>query len=171
MARRKMIPNYGTVLMNGTEYYRTRITNADGKRVAIYARTREELFYKAEEVRRQVEQQEYQRRVPTVKEYCEKWLLMQSAHVRKTTLIDYGSKVKNYIIKPLGHMYMVDVTTDDIRLATLPAAAKSESVYRSVNMLMKCIFSSAQESKIIDENPAERLSSKGGIPPKGKKAL
>ena len=32
-------------------------------------------------------------------------------------------------------MYMADVTPDDIKLAVLPAAKKSESVYRSVNML------------------------------------
>ena len=31
---------------------------------------------------------------------------MQSAQIRMTTLIDYTSKVKNYIIKPLGDMHM-----------------------------------------------------------------
>ena len=33
---------------------------------------------------------------------------MQSAQIRMTTLIDYTSKVKNYIIKPLGDMHMGD---------------------------------------------------------------
>ena len=36
---------------------------------------------------------------------------MQSANVRATTMIDYTSKVKNYIIAPLGHMYMASVAT------------------------------------------------------------
>lgn len=171
MAKRKTIPNYGTVTMNGIEYYRTRILDADGKRVALYGRTREELYDKVEEAKKQIEDCTFRREMPTVKEYCEKWLLMQSAHVRNTTMIDYTSKVKNYIIKPLGHMYMADVTTDDIRLAVLPAAKKSESVYRSVNMLMKCIFYSAEDSHIIDENPTRKLSAKGGIPQKEKEAL
>jgi len=171
MAKRKTIPNYGTVTMNGIEYYRTRILDADGKRVALYGRTREELYDKVEEAKKQIEDCKFRREMPTVKEYCEKWLLMQSAHVRNTTMIDYTSKVKNYIIKPLGHMYMADVTTDDIRLAVLPAAKKSESVYRSVNMLMKCIFYSAEDSHIIDENPTRKLSAKGGIPQKEKEAL
>ena len=39
MAKRKMmIPEYGTVMLNGIEYYRTRIEDADGKLVALYAR-------------------------------------------------------------------------------------------------------------------------------------
>ena len=46
MAKRKAIPKYGTVIMNGIEYYRTRIEDADGKRVALYGKTREELYDK-----------------------------------------------------------------------------------------------------------------------------
>ena len=171
MARRKTIPKYGTVIMNGIEYYRTRILDADGKRVALYGKTPEELYDKVEEAKKQIEDCTFRREMPTVKEYCEKWLLMQSAHVRNTTMVDYTSKVKNYIIKPLGHMHMVDVTADDIRLAVLPAAKKSESVYRSVNMLIKCIFNSAEDSHIIDDNPTKRLSAKGGTPQKEKEAL
>ena len=37
MARKRYaIPQYGTVIMAGKEYYRTRIEDADGKRVALY---------------------------------------------------------------------------------------------------------------------------------------
>ena len=57
MARRKKaIPQYGTVVLNGIEYYRTRIEDADGKRVALYAKTAEELFEKVEEAKRQIEE-------------------------------------------------------------------------------------------------------------------
>lgn len=171
MAKRKKIPDYGTVVQNGIEYYRTRIVDADGKRVALYARTREELYDKVERARQIIEDASFRRENPTVKEYCEKWLLMQSAHVRNTTLVDYTSKVKNYIIKPLGDMYMADVTADDIKLAMVPVSKKSSSVYRSVNMLMKCIFYSAEESHLLYENPTKNISGKGGIPKKEKKAL
>lgn len=171
MAKRKTIPKYGTVIMNGIEYYRTRIEDADGKRVALYGKTPEELYDKVEEAKRQIEDCTFRRSTPTVKEYCEKWLLMQSANIRTTTLVDYTSKVKNYIVKPLGHMFIADVLPDDIKLAIIPAAKKSESVYRSVNMLIKCIFDSAEDSHLIDENPTKRLSAKGGIPMKDKVAL
>ena len=50
MAKRKrLIPDYSTVTLNGVEYYRTRIEDADGKRVALYARTPEELYGKETE--------------------------------------------------------------------------------------------------------------------------
>ena len=45
MAKRKRaIPQYGTVTLNGIDYYRTRVQNTDGKLVALYARTPEELY-------------------------------------------------------------------------------------------------------------------------------
>ena len=173
MARRRYaIPQYGTVIMSGTEYYRTRIEDADGGRVAIYGRTREELYDKVLEVQRQIENDTFRRTSPTVEEYANKWLLMQSAHIRATTLIDYTSKVKNYIIKPLGQMYMADVTADDIRLALVAASKKSASVYKSVNILYKCIFASAKESRVSEENPTGFLSTKdGGVPQKERQAL
>ena len=169
--RRRAIPQYGTVIMNGVEYYRTRITDADGKRVALYGRTREELYDKVEEAKRQIEDCTFRRSTPTVAEYCEKWLLMQSSSIRMTTLNDYKSKVKNYIVKQLGDMYMADVTADDVKLALVAASRRSSSVYRSVNMLIKCIFASAMDSHIIDYNPTLNISAKGGIPQKERDAL
>lgn len=171
MAKRRKIPDYGTVVQNGIEYYRTRIVDADGKRVALYAKTREELYDKVEEAKKMIEDATFRRENPTVKEYCEKWLLMQSGQVRETTMTDYRSKVKNYIIKPLGHMYMADVTPDDIKMAMLRASDKSTSVYRSVHMLLRCIFGSAEESHLLYDNPTKNISWKGGIPKKERKAL
>lgn len=172
MARKKKeIPTYGTVVLKGVEYYRTRIEDADGRRVALYARTPEELLEKVEEAQRQIEDAVFRRTTPTVAEYCERWLTMQSARIRPTTLIDYTSKVKNYIIEPLGHKYMAEVSSDDIKLAMVNVSSKSCSVYRSVQMLYKCIFYSAVESKIIDSCPCETLSSKGGKPQNEREAL
>ena len=154
MARKRYaIPQYGTVIMEGKEYYRTRIEDADGKRVALYGRTREELYDKVLEAREQIDDNTFRRSSPTVKEYCEKWLLLQSAQVRATTLTDYTSKVNRHIIKPLGHMNIADVTADDIRLALVPVSKKSASVYKSVNILYKSIFAAAKESKVIKDNP------------------
>ena len=47
MAKRQtIIPQYGTVMKRGVLYYRTRIKDANGKLVAIYAKTPEELYNK-----------------------------------------------------------------------------------------------------------------------------
>ena len=62
MARKRYaIPQYGTVIMAGKEYYRTRIEDADGKRVALYGRTREELYDKVLEAREQIEDNTFRR--------------------------------------------------------------------------------------------------------------
>ena len=59
MAKRNSdIPKYGTVQRSGITYYRTRIDDADGKRVNLYARTREELYEKEREAKRQVEERQ-----------------------------------------------------------------------------------------------------------------
>lgn len=96
--KRRAIPKYGTVTIGDNEYYRIRIEDADGVRVAIYGRTREELYDKVNEAKDQIDNDTFRRRTPTVKEYAEKWLMLQSAHIRQTTLIDYTSKVKFHII-------------------------------------------------------------------------
>lgn len=172
MARKKkVIPNYGTVMVRGVKQYRTRIEDADGKRVALYAATPEELYDRVQEAKSLIEEARFRIKTPTVEEYCQKWLLMQSANIRITTLTDYTSKVKNYIIKPLGHKYIADITADDIKIAILPASQKSNAVYRTVQMLYKSIFNSAVESNIITKSPCEKLSPKGGKPQQKKIAL
>lgn len=172
MARKKKsIPEYGTVTLRGVEVYRTRLEDADGKRVALYGKTREELYEKVQKAQKLIAEAKFRRSTPTVEEYCERWLLMKSAHVKIPTLTDYTSKVKNYIIKPLGHKYMAEVTPDDVNIAIIAASKKSRSIYRSVQMLYKSIFKSAVASKIIDFSPCEDLSAKGGKPQKIKDAL
>ena len=173
MANRKIIlPQYGTVMKRGVLYYRTRIKDANGKLVAIYAKTPEELYNKETLALEQIENATFHRKTPTVAEYCEKWLLMQSVHVRATTMTDYTSKVRRHIIKELGDMGMADVTLDDIQLALVPVSKKSASVYKSVVVLYKSIFRAAKESRIIDKNPTVYLTSKGGgVPQKEKEAL
>ena len=80
MAKKKeCVPQYGTITLNGTQYYRTRVLDADGKQVSLYAPTCEELYQKELKTRRQIEEIIFKRKHPTVAEYCEKWLLMQSA--------------------------------------------------------------------------------------------
>lgn len=79
--------------------------------------------------------------------------------------------MNNYIVKPLGHMYMSDVTADDIRVALVPVSKKSEGMYNTVNMLFKCIFYSAERSQLLDYNPSAGISAKGGKPTKKKEAL
>ena len=138
MAKRKVIiPGYGTVMKKGVLYYRTRIKDANGKLVALYAKTPEELYNKETIALEQIENATFHRKTPTVAEYCEKWLLMQSVHIRATTLTDYTSKVRRHIIAELGDKRMGEVSLDDIQLALVPVSKKSASVYVLLNNNVK----------------------------------
>lgn len=172
MAKRKIIiPQYGTVMKRGVLYYRTRIKDANGKLIALYAKTPEELYNRETLALEQIENATFHRKMPTVAEYCEKWLLMQSAKVSASTLRGYTRDMKNYVIKPLGEMYMEEVTADDIRLALVPLSKKSEGLYNKVNMLLKCIFYAAERNQLLEHNPCVGISGKGGKPSKKREAL
>ena len=69
--------------------------------------------------------------------------------------------MNNYIVKPLGDMYLEDVTADDIRLAMIPLASKSAGLYSKVNMLLKCVFYSAERSQLLEYNPVRDSRPKG----------
>ena len=165
------VPHYPTVTKNGITYFRTRLTDADGKRFDLYGNTEEELYWKVMEAQRKIEDAKFRRLNPTVAEYSEKWLHMQSAHIRQSTLTGYTRTVNKYIIGPLGDMYLSDVTADDIKLAMVPVSKKSSGLYSMVNMLIKSIFYSAEYSNLIADNPAKKLNAKGGTPKKDKNVL
>lgn len=151
--------------------YRKRIKDADGRYVSIYGLTVQELEEKIMQAQEAIANAAYRRENPTVADYAEKWLTMQAAHVRQTTLTDYTSCVKIYIIGTLGEKQLSEVTPDDAKSAIVKASRMSSSIYRKTQMLMKLIFQSAVESGYIDRNPCENLNPKGGKPAKKKEAL
>ena len=134
--RKKRIPRYGTVQVNGHKYYRTDVEDAEGKRVILYGKTREELYDKEMAALEKVDNITFRQKSPTVAEYCEKWLLMQSVHIRNTTLTDYTSKVRRHIIKELGQKRMAEVTLDDIQVRLFRF---QRNPYLCISRLSSCI--------------------------------
>ena len=62
--KKKVIPEYGTCIRKGIEYYRTRIVDSDGKRVSLYARTPEELYEKVQEAERLIAEASFRKDNP-----------------------------------------------------------------------------------------------------------
>ena len=56
-------------MKRGVLYYRTRIKDANGKLVALYAKTPEELYNKETLALEQIENATFHRKTPTVAEY------------------------------------------------------------------------------------------------------
>ena len=165
------IPNWSIHVKKGIPYFRIQTYDADGKRFDIYGRSEEEVKQKYLQAQQEVEAAKFRKLNPTVKEYSEKWLEMHSALIQPSTLKGYRLAVKNYIVKPLGDMYMSDVTADDIKLAMVAVSKRSSATYNLVNMLFKSIFYSAEYSNLLKDNPTKNLNSKGGVPKKEKEAL
>ena len=94
-----------------------------------------------------------------------------SMSVSDIVAIKQDGNMNKYIVEPLGSMYLSDVTADDIRLALIPLTTKSAGLYSTVNMLLKCVFYSAERSQLLDYNPCEGISAKGGKQAKKKDAL
>ena len=93
--RKRAIPQYGTVMKRGVLYYRTRIKDANGKLVAIYAKTPEELYNKETLALEQIENATFHRKTPTVAEYCE--IRSQSSSSRSAVqqaIIDCSDYIK-----------------------------------------------------------------------------
>lgn len=165
---KKQQRTYGTVELHGHVYYRTRITGPGGQRIAVYGATVKELEKKVQIVIQEIKEEVYHSEYPTVAEYATDWLNRYSAHLYDSTAQDYQSKIKNHIIKPMGDMYMAEVTADDIDRTMAAVAHLSSSMYSGVKTLLKKIFASALNSHIISENPAANINPKGG---KAKKEL
>lgn len=156
------IPEYGTVTIKGITYYQTHVTDENGKDRSIYGTTCEEVYEKELDMLAQIDSARCSRKSPSVEEYCEKWLKMQSGHVRNTTMVDYTSKVRRHIIASIGDMRMADVMADDIQLSMKSVADKSASVYKSITVLYKQIFRAALDSRVIGKDPVIYLSAEGG---------
>jgi len=129
------------------------------------------LYDRVEDAQKKIAEVVFHRENPTVEEYCEKWLLMRSGTVRTNTLEGYARMVNRYIVGPIGQMYMDEVTTDDLRLLMVPLSKGSSGMYGQLNMLIKNIFNSAEESKVIKENPSKTICARGGKPAKRREAL
>jgi integrase len=150
--------------------YRKRIKDADGKYVAIYAKTPEELTAKLVESQRLIEAATYNSEHPTLNMYADKWMAIYLPKVSQRTQIDYRYIIEHFIKAPLGHRRMTDITHDDIELALVNVNRKSESVYRKTTMLYKRIFNAAEESGVIEKSPCRKLTN-GGVPQEEKVAL
>ena len=160
------IPNWSIHVKKGIPYFRIQTYDADGRRFDIYGRSEQEVKQKYLQAQQEIEDAKFRKLNPTVREYSEKWLEMHSALIKPSTLKGYTLAVKNYIVKPLGDMYMSDVTADDIKLAMVAVSKRSSATYNLVNMLFKSIFYSAQYSNLIRDNPTAKINAKGGVPKK-----
>lgn len=152
------------------DQYRKRVKDENGKYVAIYGKTPDDLEEKIYEFKQEVKSGLLRKNNPLVSEYAETWFTLHKPTLIHGSQVDYQSIIKNHIIAPLGHKYMRDVRPDDIKYAMGLVSTKSESVYNKTYMLLKQIFTAAAENGIIEKNPCPIMHN-GGKEPKERQAL
>lgn len=159
--------------INGYKYYRRQITGIDGKRKNFYAKTEQLLNEKvADFLKSRQPAIEKSRKAPTLSEYSEVQLLLLQQSVQPQTYKEYSEKVHNYITAPpLGEKSLAEITEDDIRAALSKVSNQSASSYKKVHMLFRRIFRAAKHNHLIDSDPTEFISSKGGRAPLERSAL
>lgn len=167
MARPKK-PKYEFVERLGL--YRKRIKDADGKYVAIYGKTPDELTEKVAEAQRAIEQGEADRANPFVKDYAAGWLKLATADMRSKNKELYTSSINLHALPVIGNKRMEEVQPDDVRLVMIALADKSASLQSKVLNTMRKMFENAVDNGLIPRNPCAKLKA-GGYKSKEKTAL
>lgn len=158
MARQKK-PTYE--FFPARNLYRKRIKDSDGKYVAIYGRTPEEVTAKLKEAEKVIEVCQYNKANPLVSDYAAEWLDLVTAGMKARNKADYQNAVKNHIVPIIGDKRMQEVQPDDARLVMIALADKSSSLQGKVLRAMRNMFENAVDNELITKNPCTKLKNTG----------
>ena len=112
MARAKK-PRYEYI--ESKQLYRKRLKGRDGKTVALYGKTPQELSIKIEEFQEDLLNYQDNRENPYVGDYADYWLDLQEGHLTYGAYTDYQSIINRHIKPPMEGLRMRDVRPDDTR--------------------------------------------------------
>lgn len=158
MARPKK-PTYEYV--PSRDEYRKRIKDADGKYVAIYAKTSDELETKVIKAQDDITECKFRKDTPTVREYAEKWLQLFAVDLKPKNKEQHYNAVRLHIDPIIGDKYIADVKPDDAQLVMTALAGKSASLQGKVLSVMRRIFDNAVNNDLIRRNPCDKLKNNG----------
>lgn len=136
--RKKRIPRYGTVQVNGHKYYRTDVEDAEGKRVILYGKTREELYDKEMAALEKVDNITFRQKSPTVAEYCEKWLLIPKCLADCLRQVK-ATSISEYVIADSKGQPLADSQFKRLWQYVVVRSTKERTYYKYVNgQSIKC---------------------------------
>lgn len=141
--------------------YRKRIKDVDGKYVAVYGKTPQELEEKLEAARAVISAGLDVRENPTVEQYAKNWLPGVTAEMGAKYRESYETAVRLHIVPVIGGILLRDVRPDDAREVMVRLAGKSASLQSKVLSTMKALFENAVDNDIIVKNPAAKLKAGG----------
>lgn len=150
--------------------YRKRIKDINGKYVAIYGKTPDEVTEKIVEFQELQAKGAENKDNPYFNDYAQRWMDLHGANLTFGGRTDYQSCIDCNIKPYMLGKRIKEIRPDDVKELMLGVAGKSESIYNKTYMLVKQILTSACENGLIASNPCPAMS-KGGVPAKERQAL
>lgn len=143
--------------------YRKRMLDRNGKMVALYGDTPNELEDKiaafVEEQARQIEEAKN----PVANAYVQEWFDLNCATFPFATRADYQGVLNQYIKPQLDDLRLSEVRPADIKRIVGSVSNRSNSVHNKTYMLLKRIFTTAFEEGIIPGNPCPKMHNGGKV--------
>ena len=149
--------------------YKKQITLPDGVTRYVYGYTKEELDEKVKDIQRQYDAGLVIGDATTVGEWAVRWFDTYKTDVRKATRESYAYAYNGYILPALGKMALRDVRPAHCQKVMLSVAEKSESLQSKVRIVLRQLFRTARQNRLITYDPTEGLKiTHKAAPPKEK---
>lgn len=150
--------------------YRKRIKDSDGKYVAVYGTTPDELTEKLQAAAQAIEEGRLQKANPLVKDYAEDWLRLVTADMKPRNRELYQRSINLHVLPVIGNKRVREIQPDDAKLVMVTLSGKSASLQSKVLNTMRKMFENAVDNDLLTKNPCAKLKS-GGYKAKEKTAL
>lgn len=140
-----------------------------GKSYRIYGYTKQELEDKAKDLQRDYDAGLVLGDTTTVGEWATRWFGTYKADVRKVTRETYAILYNKYILPEIGRLRLQDVRPAHLQAILLHVSSKSESLQSKVLIILRQLFKTARQNRLITFDPTEGLKiTHKAAPPKDK---
>lgn len=154
-------------------FYRRNFTY-EGKKYSVRAKNLKDLGKKYADKLRELEHgSPILHPEMTVAAWSEQWLAAYNTSLRTASYERIRGILANHLCKHIGHMRLNAVRPLNLQqvLNALAEEGKSRDMVKHVQQTMNRLFESAQENRLIEDNPAKRLSLPRCAEPQGHRSL
>lgn len=149
--------------------YKKQITLPDGVTRYVYGYTKEELDEKVKGIQRQYDAGLVIGDATTVGEWATRWFDTYKADVRMVTRQTYATIYNAHIMPQIGKLRLQDVRPAHLQAVLLKVSDKSESLQSKVLIILRQLFRTARQNRLITYDPTEGLKiTHKAAPPKEK---
>lgn len=136
--------------------YQKRVTLA-GKAYYVYGYTKQEIEDKTRALQREHEAGMVIGDATTVGEWATKWFDTYKADVRMVTRQSYATIYNAHIMPQIGKLRLQDVRPAHLQAVLLKVSDKSESLQSKVLIILRQLFRTARQNRLITFDPTEGL--------------